>query len=121
SPLRDCSTGPVILSCTCSDEEPGAVVITWICGSETEGMSSWRIVVMMNTPMMDTAMHTSAMKDLLFRLSVARRFILLLEGCATGGCGRRGRGMPRSDGSRCRLLHAHLLMHAWVNRPDHRR
>src|SRR5699024_7823121 len=88
--LRSCSTGPVILSCTCSDEEPCAVVITWICGSETEGMSSWRIVVMMNTPMMDTAMHTSAMKDLLFRLSVARRFILLLEGCATGGVWQKG-------------------------------
>ena len=36
---------------------------TWICGSETEGMSSWRIVVMAKAPMIDTAMHTSAMKD----------------------------------------------------------
>src|SRR5699024_1064039 len=53
-------------------------------------MSSWRIVVMMNTPMMDLARHASAMKDLLFRLSVARRFILLIEGCATGGVWQKG-------------------------------
>src|SRR5699024_11721030 len=90
-------------SLTCSEEDPGAVVITWICGSETEGMSSWLIVVMMNSPMIDTAMHTSAMKDLLFRLSVARRFILLLgvvrDGLRCGPSPRRTAGAESSAGT----------------------
>ena len=85
SPLRDCSTGRVMRSWTCSLEDPGAVVITCTCGRDTEGISSWRIVIIVIVPMIDAAMQTSAMKDRLFRLSWARRFILLL--------GRRGDDM----------------------------
>src|SRR5690625_2793831 len=66
-------------SLTCSVEDPGEVVTTWICGSVTEGMSSWRRVDIDITPRIATVMHTSAMKARLDRLRVARRCIVLLE------------------------------------------
>ena len=123
SPDRDCSTGLVIRSRTCSEEEPGAVVITWICGRETEGISSWRIVVMMKAPMIDTAMQTSAMKDLLFRLRRARRFILLL-GTRTGvgttaSSPRRSTGADALQaGAQGRMLRGNSLTRTCDGGPD---
>src|SRR5690625_7337136 len=67
-------------SLTCSVEDPGEVVTTWICGSVTDGMSSWRKVDIDITPRIATAMHTNAMKARLDRLRAARRCIVLLGG-----------------------------------------
>jgi hypothetical protein len=97
TPVTACSMGLLICFCTCSEEAPGEVVITWICGSETEGISSWRMVVIAKIPMIETAMQTRAMNGRLFRLSLARRFMSLL-GRRAGTVERGGRTRPTRDG-----------------------
>ena len=79
-PRTEFSTGVEMRSLTCSVEDPGEVVTTWICGSVTDGMSSWRKVDIDITPRIATAMHTNAMKARLDRLRAARRCIVLLGG-----------------------------------------
>src|SRR5699024_1247240 len=112
-PRTEFSTGVEMRSLTCSVEDPGEVVTTWICGSVTDGMSSWRKVDIDITPRIATAMHTNAMKARLDRLRAARRCIVLLgvRACR-GGAGHRASPRRRSSGRSPRLVPRRELSHA---------
>src|SRR5699024_74009 len=77
-PRTEVSTGVEMRSLTCSVEAPGEVVTTWICGSVTDGRSSWRKVDIDFTAEIAPATQTTAMKARLDRLRAARACIVLL-------------------------------------------
>ena len=91
------SIGSATASAICSDDAPGLVATTATAGSDTEGMSSWRRMLIDTTPSTAMTTQTSAMNERFFKLSRGKRFTGAFRGDASiraVSCEPHTRGFP---------------------------